>query len=214
MFSADSLFLNLDRHRHNEHDDHDHSRHNSSRIGRPSEAEESARKRRERDWEAETPLTTSGYHGSSTYRTSSSRYIETPRHLRPDSTPSTSRSSRPKTPWEREYIKRVRYDYTPLATPSYMQNSWMKGGDRRDRRITAPTPASDEPQTPFVPVDERELAAEAEKLDRNWYLMDDGYDLDNNPFIGRSILLFLPTDCIHNVDNFSYYPFNFSPRCP
>ncbi|VDL11651.1 unnamed protein product [Hymenolepis diminuta] len=172
-----------DRHTCKEDDDRNRSRHHGSgsskSFSRPTEADESARKRRERDWEAETPLTSSGYRASTG---TSSRYIDTPRHLRPDETPSTSRTSRPKTPWERESTKRFRYDYTPLATPSYMQNPWMKSGNNQhDRRTVAPTPAANE--TPFIPVDEKELEAEAEKLDRNWYLMDDGYDVDNNPFI-------------------------------
>ncbi|VDO02670.1 unnamed protein product [Rodentolepis nana] len=181
-----SSYFSLDGHSRKDDDGQNRSRHHGSgssrSFSRSTEAEESARKRRERDWEAETPMSSSIDRGN----TSASRYIETPRHLLPNDTPSTSRSSRPKTPWEREGTKRFRYDYTPLATPSYMQNPWMKNEDNRhDRRTVAPTPAASESRTPFIPVDEKELEAEAEKLDRNWYLMDDGYDMDNNPFIGE-----------------------------
>ncbi|KAL5111215.1 Pre-mRNA-splicing factor ATP-dependent RNA helicase PRP16 [Taenia crassiceps] len=171
--------------RHQE-DDRDHRRHHSGRSEHSSsrtEADESDRRRRERDWEAETPRTTS-------YRaTTTSRYIETPRHLRPTDTPGFTPSR--STPWERDSEagekKRFRYEYTPLQTPSYMQNPWMKGGFGSVRsKQTAPTPAKEmqtPSQTPFVPVDEKEMEAEAERLDRNWYLMDNGYDEGNNPFI-------------------------------
>ncbi|CDS41401.1 pre mRNA splicing factor ATP dependent RNA [Echinococcus multilocularis] len=166
-------------------EDRDYRRHHSSRSEHSSgrtESEESDRKRRERDWEAETPRTSS-YRSATT-----SRYIETPRHLRPTDTPGFTPSR--STPWERDNEagkKRFRYEYTPLQTPSYMQNPWMKGsiGGGRSRQ-TAPTPSKEmqtPSQTPFVPVDEKEMEAEAERLDRNWYLMDNGYDEGNNPFI-------------------------------
>lgn len=178
-------------HSRHQEDDRDHRRHHSSRSEHSSsrtDAEESDRKRRERDWEAETPRTSS-------YRsTTASRYIETPRNLRPTDTPGFTPSR--STPWERDNEagekKRFRYEYTPLQTPSYMQNPWMKGsfGGGRGKQ-TAPTPAKESQtpsQTPFVPVDEKEMEAEAERLDRNWYMMDNGYDEGNNPFIGESFV--------------------------
>ncbi|VDD81699.1 unnamed protein product [Mesocestoides corti] len=170
-----------DRHRMQD-DDRDHHRHQSGRNERASSrigSEESARRIRERDWEAETPRSGDSSHRSHGTSSSYSRYIETPRHLRPSDTPTPSRSAA----WENDDLsekKRTRYDYTPMQTPSFMHNSWMKGGGRGKQ--VAPTPATGN-QTPFTPVDPQEMEAEAERLDRNWYLMDDGYDEGNNPFI-------------------------------
>ena len=182
----------LDHSRQKDNDRERHSHHHQavSRSGRP-EGEESARQRRERDWEAETPWN-SGNHSS--YRSSAtgstSRYIETPQHLRLTDTPSSR--THPSTPWERDETeegrKRFRYEYTPLQTPSFMHNPWMRGTGGGRNRPLDPTPAREgqtPAQTPFVPLDEKEMEAEVERLDRNWYLMDDGYDDGNNPFIGE-----------------------------
>lgn len=84
------------------------------------------------------------------------------------------------------------YDYTPMQTPSFMHNAWMtKNGAARKYVVGAtPLPPSQTPsgsasETPFNPIDPQEMEEEVERLDRNWYQMDDGYDERNNPFIGK-----------------------------
>ncbi|VDN33045.1 unnamed protein product, partial [Dibothriocephalus latus] len=96
---------------------------------------ESARKRREKEWESETPGRSSrGYRGDS----------------RTDRDRSSSSSARTTT-------------------------SASFRGTR--------TPSNATEQTPFNEIDKTELDAEVERLDRNWYQMDDGYDEANNPFV-------------------------------
>lgn len=169
---------------------------------------ESARKRREKEWEDETPgRSARGYRSDSrTDRdrsSSSSARFATPSHLRPQDSAASVSS------WDDSgyggstaaHEHRQKYNYTPLQTPSFMQNAWMerrhnKNTDRlrnSDRTTTSTsfhgprTPSNCNvdatEQTPFNEVDKNELDAEVERLDRNWYQMDDGYDEANNPFV-------------------------------
>ncbi|CAG0909316.1 unnamed protein product, partial [Cyprideis torosa] len=59
--------------------------------------------------------------------------------------------------------------YTPLPTPSYKLNKWMKreGDEGESRRSSRQDPDWEE---------------EEKRLDREWYQMDAGYDDTHNPF--------------------------------
>ncbi|VDP79499.1 unnamed protein product [Echinostoma caproni] len=89
-----------------------------------------------------------------------------------------------------------------MPTPTFKQNAWMKNDgykrsdssrsrgsagassvrtERRSRRPDTFTDLEGE-ASEVKDLDPEELAAENERIDRNWYQMDDGYDGDNNPF--------------------------------
>ncbi|KAF2362557.1 DEAD/DEAH box helicase domain, partial [Trinorchestia longiramus] len=61
-------------------------------------------------------------------------------------------------------------DGTPLTTPSYKTNAWMKNEEDEGN-----SEATD-------PADQEEWEEEEKRLDRQWYDMDQGYDDTNNPF--------------------------------
>lgn len=71
-----------------------------------------------------------------------------------------------------------------------------KGGRRPTDRTPVNASEVDESATPFAAIDEKEIEAENERLDRNWYQMDDGYDDANNPFVGISLRRsYFPLNC-------------------
>ena len=63
-------------------------------------------------------------------------------------------------------------DGTPLPTPAYKLNSWMK----KETRENENEPAFEDEQQ------KEEWEEEDKRLDRQWYDMDQGYDDTNNPF--------------------------------
>ncbi len=84
-----------------------------------------------------------------------------------------------------------RYDKeTPLPTPSYKRNPWMR--DRRDRdgrdgrRGRGDRTGRRDERTPMVGNDRDAWEDEQKRLDREWYGLDEGYDETNNPFAGVS----------------------------
>ncbi|XP_062584815.1 pre-mRNA-splicing factor ATP-dependent RNA helicase PRP16-like [Saccostrea cucullata] len=81
--------------------------------------------------------------------------------------------------------RRKKSDETPLPTPTYKYNSWMK-----DKKKIPYTPRTDEKgkvDLENMTEEERENWEEEQKrLDREWYGLDEGYDDDHNPFSGMS----------------------------
>ncbi|XP_064611896.1 LOW QUALITY PROTEIN: pre-mRNA-splicing factor ATP-dependent RNA helicase PRP16-like [Liolophura sinensis] len=81
---------------------------------------------------------------------------------------------------------RKRSDETPLPTPSYKYNSWM-----REKRKMHYTPKDQSHKgsgdVEFRSEEERrQWEEEQRRLDREWYGMDEGYDDEHNPFSGTS----------------------------
>lgn len=79
-------------------------------------------------------------------------------------------------------------NYTPLPTPTYKYNEWM-----RDRKKIAYTPkeegaklANKENLEDMTEDERRVWEDEQKRLDREWYGMDQGYDDNYNPFSGTS----------------------------
>jgi pre-mRNA-splicing factor ATP-dependent RNA helicase DHX38/PRP16 len=76
-------------------------------------------------------------------------------------------------------------DDTPRATPAHKYNKWAA-----DRKHSGATPRVDKtPSTkqPWETEEDRDLWEEEQiRLDREWYNMDEGYDDENNPFIGAN----------------------------
>nr|CAB3237896.1 pre-mRNA-splicing factor ATP-dependent RNA helicase PRP16 [Phallusia mammillata] len=68
---------------------------------------------------------------------------------------------------------------TPLPTPSYKYNKWHK-----DRRHIGNTPASQD--SGFGDQDRSKWEEEQLKADRDWYMLDEGYDESHNPFSSTS----------------------------
>lgn len=71
---------------------------------------------------------------------------------------------------------------TPRATPAYKYNSWAS-----DRRKTQATPGSEHSKDSKIPwasdKDQKEdWEVEQQRLDREWYSLDEGYDEIHNPF--------------------------------
>uniref|UniRef100_A0A8W8KG70 Helicase ATP-binding domain-containing protein n=1 Tax=Magallana gigas TaxID=29159 RepID=A0A8W8KG70_MAGGI len=81
--------------------------------------------------------------------------------------------------------RRKRSDETPLPTPSYKYNTWMK-----NKKKIPYTPKMDEKgkvDVEKMTEEEREdWEMEQKRLDREWYGLDEGYDDDHNPFSGMS----------------------------
>ncbi|XP_034650939.1 pre-mRNA-splicing factor ATP-dependent RNA helicase PRP16 [Drosophila subobscura] len=66
-----------------------------------------------------------------------------------------------------------RQDDSVRPTPAHRYNQWAN-----DRKRTGATPWSDDPES-------RDLWEEEQRrLDREWYNIDEGYDDENNPFVG------------------------------
>lgn len=78
-------------------------------------------------------------------------------------------------------------DDTPRATPAHKYNKWAA-----DRKHSGATPrvdknASAESKQPWNSEEDRDLWEEEQiRLDREWYSMDEGYDDENNPFLGAN----------------------------
>lgn len=68
-------------------------------------------------------------------------------------------------------------DGTPLPTPSYKHNSWMKGSKPKVKEEP-----KEEGEEEINDADQEEWVEEDKRLDRQWYDMDQGYDETNNPF--------------------------------
>lgn len=71
---------------------------------------------------------------------------------------------------------------TPRATPAHKYNAWAA-----DRRKTSATPGSERSKDDKIPwADDRdqkqEWEVEQQRLDREWYSLDEGYDDVHNPF--------------------------------
>lgn len=80
--------------------------------------------------------------------------------------------------------KRIEDD-TPRATPAHKYNKWAA-----DRKHSGATPRTDKDNTnkqPWTSEEDRDLWEEEQvRLDREWYNMDEGYDDENNPFLGAN----------------------------
>ncbi|CAL8086623.1 unnamed protein product [Calicophoron daubneyi] len=175
---------------------------------------QSTRRRREEDWEEETP----SHRGSSGRGTGDMSTSSLNRFASPavdgtrmaswdDSGLGSSRGNSPCDTDSARSASRERYIYTPLPTPTFKHNSWMHSDEKKQNRShTSASERFKRPQSernihysdhtrrintdaghdrshsPSVAQDSEEIAAENEKLDRNWYQMDDGYDEENNPF--------------------------------
>ncbi|XP_067934031.1 pre-mRNA-splicing factor ATP-dependent RNA helicase PRP16-like [Watersipora subatra] len=77
-------------------------------------------------------------------------------------------------------------DETPLPTPSYKYNSWMK-----EKKIShyTPKPSFNDKDTLLSKPDAFEAEdweSEQKRLDRQWYNSDEGYDDTHNPFADTS----------------------------
>ncbi|KAK7593066.1 hypothetical protein V9T40_007818 [Parthenolecanium corni] len=71
-----------------------------------------------------------------------------------------------------------RYDDTPRPTPAHKYNKWAP-----NRRKTGATPATEKKDIRWESeTDRQEWNEEIQRLDREWYLMDEGVDEDNNAF--------------------------------
>nr|CAH8854162.1 unnamed protein product [Trichobilharzia regenti] len=185
-----------------------HSRHETDR----EKESLSTRRRREEEWEDETPSRSARESGNATsssinrYQTPDIHTFEerSPGHSSwDDSGLGTSRSTTPRSTGSlARGSDKDRYTYTPLPTPTFKHNPWMQSNrnDTRDldsKRSHSNRHTHDQSRTKHpnenendtveggateVEEDNDEIMAENERLDRNWYQMDDGYDNENNPF--------------------------------
>ncbi|TRY79169.1 hypothetical protein TCAL_09988 [Tigriopus californicus] len=168
----------------------DRERDHRDRRGHHSERR--SRRDRERDWEEETP------------RRREPRDEDTPLLVRPRDTPvrgwDEDEDGTPSkySTWDRDTPSidgRDREDYlnsarssksrrhhryekeTPLPTPSYKKNDWMRKGGRGrsppDRRSE---------KTPIMEEDVQAWEEEQKRLDREWYGLDEGFDEAKDPF--------------------------------
>lgn len=161
---------------------------------------QSVRRRREADWEEETPSYRGSRDSRDTDRSIVDRYAS-PADLHSPVGGSSRQwswddsgfgSSRGATPRGNQDCGRERYVYTPLPTPTFKHNSWMKssGDSGRSSRRDRHTHSSQRKRTDTEPrsrspgdfEESEEMVAENERLDRHWYQMDEGYDDENNPF--------------------------------
>ncbi len=163
------------------------------RRRRSDDGETPKSRRRERDWEEETPVR------------KAEGYADTP-YLKLKDTPSNTSwdEDDPDTPgkhssWDvptprshppdRDFVRpKGSKDETPLPTPSYKRNSWFKRGSERDRGTSVRR--GDRRRSDKTPLpggeDFRAWEDEQKRLDREWYGLDEGYDEINNPFAGVS----------------------------
>lgn len=80
--------------------------------------------------------------------------------------------------------KRVEDD-TPRATPAHKYNKWA--ADRKHSGATPRVDKGSENKQPWETEEDRDMWEEEQlRLDREWYNMDEGYDDENNPFIGAN----------------------------
>ncbi|CAH8544053.1 unnamed protein product [Schistosoma mattheei] len=172
----------------------------------------STRHRREAEWEDETPNHSSRENRSTTgtsinrFETPEIYNVggRSPGHSSwDDSGLGSSRSTTPRTTGSlARNSNNDRYTYTPMPTPSFKHNSWMQSNknntgssDSRKQHSGRHTHGqsyaqvssenegdSMKPDSTEIEEDGDDIKAENERLDRNWYQMDDGYDNDNHPF--------------------------------
>eukprot|EP00096_Caligus_rogercresseyi_P009584 TRINITY_DN3278_c0_g2_i1.p1 TRINITY_DN3278_c0_g2~~TRINITY_DN3278_c0_g2_i1.p1 ORF type:complete len:1104 (+),score=332.56 TRINITY_DN3278_c0_g2_i1:64-3375(+) len=134
------------------------------------------RRRREKDWEAETPR-----------RDRDDNYDDTPYLGRPKDTPSRTTwddddgSGPSKSVWDLETPRQHsrRSDETPLPTPTYKKNSWNRKSSHKDSSSRRENRRMEED-------DKVAWEEEQKRLDREWYSIDEGYDESHNPFSGIS----------------------------
>lgn len=76
-------------------------------------------------------------------------------------------------------------DDTPRATPAHKYNEWA--ADRKHSGATPRLDKNSESKQPWESQEDRDFWEEEQlRLDREWYNMDEGYDDENNPFVGTS----------------------------
>ncbi|XP_029464131.1 pre-mRNA-splicing factor ATP-dependent RNA helicase PRP16 isoform X2 [Rhinatrema bivittatum] len=176
-------------------EDRDRSRHSSSRVERESSSERSSRRSepespRHRPKDAATPSRSSWEEDDSGYSSSRRSQWESP-----SPTPSqqdSERSNRSNTVRDSERQDSIRSgksrytDDTPLPTPSYKYNEWAD-----DRRHLGSTPRLSKGKgkrenevdgIAFETEEERQQWEDDQRqADRDWYMMDEGYDEFHNP---------------------------------
>ncbi|XP_053491037.1 pre-mRNA-splicing factor ATP-dependent RNA helicase PRP16 isoform X1 [Ictalurus furcatus] len=165
----------------------------SERISRGSRRDE-PQTPRNRPRDAPTPSASSWDEDDSGYSSSRRSHWESPSpapsHRETDRSERSSRSGRDSE--RREKSTRVRYpEDTPLPTPSYKYNEWAN-----DRKHLGSTPRlsrgkgkkeGGEDGISFDNEDEKEQWEEDQKqADRDWYMMDEGYDEFHNPLTSSS----------------------------
>ncbi|OXB78354.1 UNVERIFIED_CONTAM: hypothetical protein H355_009125 [Colinus virginianus] len=182
-----------DHDRKRDHEDWDRSRHSSSRSERDSSLERNSRRSepespRHRPKDAATPSRSSWEEDDSSYSSSRRSQWESP-----SPTPSyrdserSHRASRDADRRDRDRSVRSKYsDKTPLPTPSYKYNEWAD-----DRRHLGSTPRlsrgrgrreDGEEGIAFETEEERQQWEDDQRqADRDWYMMDEGYDEFHNP---------------------------------
>lgn len=169
-------------------DERDRSRH-SSRSERDGGSERSSRRNepdspRHRPKDAATPSRSTWEEEDSGYGSSRRSQWESP-----SPTPSYRDSERSHRPSTRDRDRTVRSKYsddTPLPTPSYKYNEWAD-----DRRHLGSTPRlsrgrgrreDGEEGISFDTEEERQQWEDDQRqADRDWYMMDEGYDEFHNP---------------------------------
>uniref|UniRef100_A0A8C5KPX3 Pre-mRNA-splicing factor ATP-dependent RNA helicase PRP16 n=1 Tax=Jaculus jaculus TaxID=51337 RepID=A0A8C5KPX3_JACJA len=177
-----------DHDRKRDRDERDRSRH-SSRSERDSGSERGSRRNepetpRHRPKDAATPSRSTWEEEDSGYGSSRRSQWESP-----SPTPSYRDSERSHRPSTRDRDRSVRSKYsddTPLPTPSYKYNEWAD-----DRRHLGSTPRlsrgrgrreDGEEGIAFDTEEERQQWEDDQRqADRDWYMMDEGYDEFHNP---------------------------------
>lgn len=105
----------------------------------------------------------------------------TPSELRGDRSERRDRSHRSSRDKERRSHRKV--DDTPMPTPSYKYNDWMK--NKKSIKYT-PRPDKENDEQGYDDDTREGWEEDQKRLDREWYSMDEGYDDRNNPFSGMS----------------------------
>ncbi|XP_066503638.1 pre-mRNA-splicing factor ATP-dependent RNA helicase PRP16 isoform X1 [Hoplias malabaricus] len=165
----------------------------SERISRGTHREE-PESPRHRPKDATTPSRSSWDEDDSGYASSRRSHWESPSpapsHKETDRSERSSRSSRESE--RRDKSVRARYpEDTPLPTPSYKYNEWAN-----DRKHLGSTPRlsrgkgkkeNGEDGISFENEEEKEQWEEDQRqADRDWYMMDEGYDEFHNPLTSSS----------------------------
>ncbi|XP_072516392.1 pre-mRNA-splicing factor ATP-dependent RNA helicase PRP16 [Salminus brasiliensis] len=207
---------NRDKERRSDRDDRERNRSRGSSSSRSEHGDGSVRSERsQRDWserlsrgsrrdepesprhrprDATTPSRSSWDEDDSGYASSRRSHWESPSpapsHRESDRSERSHRSSRDSE--RRDKSVRARYpEDTPLPTPSYKYNEWAN-----DRKHLGSTPRlsrgkgkkeDGEDGISFENEDEKEQWEEDQRqADRDWYMMDEGYDEFHNPLTSSS----------------------------
>ncbi|KAK7867570.1 hypothetical protein R5R35_004320 [Gryllus longicercus] len=191
-----------DRHRRSR----DHDRRSRDKDHRDHKRDRSDRRSRDRDWEQESvrsrssprdmnetprfkdePLTPAMKVKDPTSKTSWDEDDPTPSRYSSWDQP-TPMIGRSEGDWSergsrRGTDRRSRLDETPRPTPAHRFNVWAK-----DRKKTGATPIpGKEGELRWSSAEDRQLwEEEQQRLDREWYSLDDGYDDHHNPFSNLS----------------------------